>query len=119
MGETQGEQGRDVTSGSSRWVWIALVVLGTVIAVTGLVLLLLPSGQTSFGWFAYAPLSSEVFVPSVDQLTSQRQIGIVLLVVGLASLSFGAGWALGRRHTAGQRRMPDAGSPDGSNAPDA
>ncbi|TFD62715.1 hypothetical protein E3T39_01895 [Cryobacterium suzukii] len=52
-----------------------MVVLGAVAAVIGLVLLLVPSGQASFGWFAYAPLSNTTFFPPFVQLSPHSQIG--------------------------------------------
>lgn len=110
MGEMQAGQGRGFRSGLSRWVSVSIVILGSVTAVIGLVLFLLPSGSASFGWFAYAPLSNTAFFPSGVLLTPRSQIGIVLLVIGLALLAFGAGWALGQRQAAGQRRLPDPGS---------
>jgi len=72
-----------------------MVVLGAVAAVIGLVLLLLPSGQASFGWFAYAPLSDTTFFPPGGLLSPQSQIGMVLIIVGLVLLAFGAGWFSG------------------------
>ena len=112
MGETQGGQGGSASAGRSRWTSIFMVVLGAVAAVIGVVLLLVPGEQASFGWFAYQPLSNTTFIPSGELLTPLRQIGIALLAVGVASLSFGAGWMFGRRHGAGQQRLPDPGSPD-------
>ena len=88
-----------------------MVVLGAVTALVGLVLFLLPGGSASFGWFAYAPLSNTTFLPSGVLLTPQSQIGIVLLIIGLALLAFGAGWVLGQRQAAGQRRLPGPGGP--------
>jgi heme/copper-type cytochrome/quinol oxidase subunit 1 len=89
-----------------------MVVLGTVAAVIGLMLLLLPNGQASFGWFAYAPLSNTVFSPIGLQLSPRSEIGAFLFIVGLAVLAFGAGWMLGHRQAARQRRQPDPGSSD-------
>jgi heme/copper-type cytochrome/quinol oxidase subunit 1 len=88
-----------------------MVVLGAVAVVIGLVLLLLPSDQASFGWFAYAPLSGTTFFPPGGLLSPRSQIGMVLFVVGLVLLAFGAGWMLGQRQAASQRRLPDPGSP--------
>ena len=109
MGEMHVGQRRGSTSGLSRWVSVCVVILGAATAVIGLVLSLQPSGSASFGWFAYAPLSDTAFVPSGVLLTSQSQIGIVLIIIGSALLSFGAGWVLGQRHAARQRRLPDPG----------
>ena len=40
-----------------------MVFFGTMAAVIGLVLSLLPGGQASFGWFASVPLSDPTFFP--------------------------------------------------------
>ena len=87
-----------------------MVVLGTVAAVIGPGLLLVPSDQASFGWFANAPLSNTTFSPIGLQFSPRSQIGIALFIVGLAVLAFGAGWMLGQRQAANQRRLPDPGS---------
>jgi heme/copper-type cytochrome/quinol oxidase subunit 1 len=110
MGETQAGQGGVFNSELSRRVSVSMVVLGTVAAVIGLMLLLVPSDQASFGWFAYAPLSNTTFSPIGLQLSPRSQIGIALFIVGLAVLAFGAGWMLGQRQAASQRRLPDPGS---------
>ena len=88
-----------------------MVVLGALAAVIGLVLFLLPSGQATFGWFAYAPLSNTTFFPPGVLLSPHGQIGIVLFLTGLAILAFGAGWMLGQRPAASKRRSLDQGSP--------
>ncbi|TFD65426.1 hypothetical protein [Cryobacterium ruanii] len=110
MGEMQPGQGRGSRSGLSRWVSVFIVILGAVTAVVGLVLVLLPIGSASFGWFAFAPLSNTAFFPSGVLLAPRSQIGIVLLIIGFALLAFGAGWALGQHQGVGQRRLPDSGS---------
>lgn len=89
-----------------------MVVLGAAIAVIGLALFLIPSASASFGWFAYQPLSNTTFFPSGVPLTTRSQTGIVLFIGGLVLFAFGAGWALGQRQGAGQRRLPDPGSLD-------
>ena len=88
-----------------------MVVLGAVEAVIGLVLLLLPSDQASFGWFAYAPLSDTTFIPPGVLLSPHSQIGIGVFTIGLAMLAFGAGWMLGQHQATSQRRSPDPGGP--------
>ncbi|TFC83811.1 hypothetical protein E3T28_04960 [Cryobacterium sinapicolor] len=110
MGEMQAGQGGVFNSNLWRRVSVSMVVLGTVAAVIGLVLLLVPSDQASFGWFAYAPLSNTTFSPIGLQLSPRSQIGIALFIVGLAVLSFGAGSMLGQRQAASQRRLLDPGS---------
>ncbi|MFK0007904.1 hypothetical protein ACIQTZ_12705 [Paenarthrobacter sp. NPDC090520] len=50
------------------------------------------------GWFAYAPLSDTVFQPSGGAFVSQgTQIGLLIAVLGLLSLTFWSGFTLGRR----------------------
>lgn len=110
MGETQAGQGGVFNSELSRLVSVFMVVLGAVAAVTGLVLVLMPSDQASFGWFAYAPLSNTTFSPIGLQLSPRSQIGIALFIVGVAAPAFGAGWMLGQRQAASQRRLHDPGS---------
>lgn len=89
-----------------------MVVFGAATAVIGLVLFLLPSGSASIGWFAYQPLSNTMFFPSGIPPSPRSHTGVVLLIVGLILLAFGAGWALGQRQAAGQRRLPDPGRLD-------
>ena len=110
MGEMQAGQGGVFASNLWRRVSVSMVALGTAAAVIGLVLILMPSDQASFGWFAYAPLSDTTFSPIGLQLSPRSQIGIALFVIGLAVLAFGAGWMLGQRQSASQRRLPDPGS---------
>ena len=88
-----------------------MVVLGAVAAGIGLVLLLLPSGQASFGWFAYAPLNDTTFFPPGGLSSPHSQIGIGVFTIGLAMLAFGAGWMLGHHQDTSQRRAPDPGGP--------
>ncbi len=51
-------------------------------------------GAASFGWFAYAPLSGETFVPPRPWT---QTLGLVSLGAGLLVLGFVAGWAVARR----------------------
>ena len=88
-----------------------MVILGAVAAVIGLVLVVVPSGQASFGWFAYAPLSNTAFFPPGVLLSPRGQIGIALFPTGLVMLAFGAGWMLGQHQAASQRRASDPGGP--------
>ena len=107
MGEMQAGQGGGFKANSSRRVVASLVVLGAVAAVIGLVLLMLPSGQASVGWFAYAPLSNTTFIPPGVLLSPRSQFGIVLFIVGVVSLAFGAGWTLGQRQAGPERSSDD------------
>ena len=106
MVELENGQGGGSHSRPLRRVSVFLVVLGAVAAAIGLVLLLLPSTQASFGWYAYAPLSGSTFLPPVGLLSPQSQIGLVMFVVGLVVLAFGAGWMLGLRRPAAPPRSP-------------
>lgn len=49
---------------------------------------------TSFGWFAYAPLSGETFAPPRPWA---QTLGMVAVGVGLLVLGFVAGWVVARR----------------------
>ena len=111
MGDTQHGQGEGSVSNRSRWMIMSMVVLGAVAAVIGLVLLLVPSGQASLGWFAYSPLSNTTFFPPAVLFSSYGQIGIVLVPTGLIMLAFAAGWMLSQRQTASQRREPNPSGP--------
>ncbi|TFD09699.1 hypothetical protein E3T35_14590 [Cryobacterium sp. TMT1-2-2] len=97
MGEEQAGQGASSRSGLARLVSVSMVVLGAMAVVIGLVLLVLPSGQASFGWFAHAPLSDTTFFPPSGLLSPRNQLGIGVFTIGLAVLAFGAGWMLGSR----------------------
>ena len=110
MVEMHAGQGGGPTSKLSRRASIFMIILGAVAAVIGFVLLLLPSSQASFGWFAYAPLSNRTFFPSGLLLSPTNQIGTALFIVGLTMLAFGAGWLLGQRQTSTRRRHPNSGS---------
>ncbi|MDY7541745.1 MULTISPECIES: hypothetical protein [unclassified Cryobacterium] len=100
MGEREAGHGGGSHSHPSRRVSVFLVILGAVAAAIGLVLLLLPSNQASFGWYAYAPLGDSTFFPPAGLLSPQSQIGMVVFIVGLVALAFGAGWMLGLRNAA-------------------
>lgn len=101
MDTTGSEHGRTPARDLPRWVGIAVVAFGIASAVAGVVLMLVPSGQASFGWFAYAPLSRTAFVPTGTLLSQLDLAGLALLVIGLVALAFSAGWALGRRTPSG------------------
>ncbi|MCW3765994.1 hypothetical protein ACKLTP_07695 [Paenarthrobacter ureafaciens] len=66
------------------------VAVGVAVAWTSL--------NAEVGWFAYAPLSNEVFVGNNGSfLSNETQLGVAVSVVGLLALSFWAGLAIGRR----------------------
>jgi len=59
------------------------------------------NATTSFGWFAYAPLSNQIFTGSGMAFVSQgTQIGLAVAVAGLLVLAFWAGYRTGRRASA-------------------
>jgi heme/copper-type cytochrome/quinol oxidase subunit 1 len=70
--------------------------VGTAMFVAGLVVLVhhWTHPATSFGWFAYAPLSDTVFTPGPSPAFV---VGVALTVVGAALGAFGAGVLVGRR----------------------
>jgi heme/copper-type cytochrome/quinol oxidase subunit 1 len=72
---------------------LALLLAGSLLAITG-------TGQESFGWFAYAPLSSQAFLPDgIFFLSARTKAGLVLAGVGLLALTFWAGHRVGRRRS--------------------
>lgn len=112
MGKMQVGKDRGLRSGASRWVSLSMVVVGTAVAIIGLILFMLPSNSSSFGWFAYAPLSSATFIPTGVFLSPLSQTGIVLFIVGVVLLAFGAGWAFGKRRATNPRRPSESGNLD-------
>lgn len=53
--------------------------------------------NATFGWFAYAPLSNEVFTGNGIAFVSQgTQIGLAVAVTGLLVLAFWAGYRIGK-----------------------
>ena len=73
-----------------------LVALALMLA--GIVLLSVPVRQESFGWFAYAPLSQQTFVPQgMLIMDKEKWAGVVLTGVGLLVLTFWSGFRAGRR----------------------
>lgn len=76
---------------------IAWTCAGFAALIIGGLLMATSDKSASFGWFAYAPLSEETFVPSVSLFTLQEQIGLATGAIGLAILVFCGGWAFGRR----------------------
>lgn len=79
----------------ARTIVAGLFVLGLVLAVVSGILLAIPRPAASFGWYAYAPLSSTTFAPSGADVRQGFAIGTgaasLLLIAG------SAGWWLGRR----------------------
>ena len=56
------------------------------------------SANATIGWFAYAPLSNQLFLGNGMAFVSQgTQVGLAVAVVGLLVLAFWAGYRIGRR----------------------
>ncbi|MCP1415410.1 hypothetical protein [Paenarthrobacter sp. A20] len=69
---------------------LIVVIVGVVVAWNGM--------ETNVGWFAYAPLSNEVFVGDNGSFISKEtQLGLGIAGIGLLLLAFWAGLAMGRR----------------------
>ncbi|MET3367436.1 UNVERIFIED_CONTAM: heme/copper-type cytochrome/quinol oxidase subunit 1 [Jeotgalibacillus campisalis] len=76
---------------------VVVPLLGLIAVIVGLIVAW-TNQSTSFGWFAYAPLSDTVFVGNGGAMVSQgTQLGLVVTVIGLLVLAFWAGFAIGRR----------------------
>ncbi|WP_247040926.1 hypothetical protein [Arthrobacter rhizosphaerae] len=85
------------SSRAKRIIGVALSAALVLLLLGGLVLVLLPSTET-YGWFAYAPLSQQYFVPDgLVFLGARARVGIALIVVALLGAAFWAGFWLGRR----------------------
>lgn len=79
-----------------------LPVVAGALALAGIVagtatLLFSQTTTQSFGWFAHAPLSDEVFLPGTTILGHGQITGLALLVAGLICAAFWAGLCVGRR----------------------
>ena len=71
-----------------------LPALGAAAVVAGVILL--SQARTSFGWFAYSPLSGTTFSPTfINQPLFIS--GIALIVLGVAAIAGWGGYRLGRR----------------------
>lgn len=72
-----------------------LALLGIIAGVATLIYSL--SRPTTFGWFAYAPLSDETFLPGMTILSNTQVTGLALLAAGLLCAAFWAGLRVGKR----------------------
>ncbi|KQR24012.1 hypothetical protein ASF79_01880 [Agreia sp. Leaf335] len=73
---------------------IVAVLVGSVAAV------FLAAQPVSFGWFAYSPLSGDVFTPDgVHMVTNPIIYAVVILVFGLLAAAFWAGLTVGERRS--------------------
>lgn len=74
-----------------------LPVVGLVAVLVGC-LVAWSNTTASFGWFAYAPLSNQLFAGSGMAFVSQgMQVGLAVAVAGLLVLAFWAGYRIGRK----------------------
>ncbi|MDN4644571.1 hypothetical protein [Arthrobacter sp. PsM3] len=85
-------------SRTGRLARFAVPFLAVALLAAGMVLLSLPVRQENFGWFAYAPLSQQAFVPQgLLIMDAEKWAGVVLAGVGLLTLAFWSGYRTGRQ----------------------
>mgnify|MGYP003121082982 CR=1 FL=1 len=97
MGEdnTSGERKRPRRARLSAAI---LPVVGVVAVLGGCFIAWSNANTETMGWFAYAPLSNEVFTGSGVAFVSQgTQMGLAVATAGLLVLAFWAGYRIGRR----------------------
>ena len=82
---------------AGRVIGTLLAVGAGILAVSGAILLAIPVPSATFGWFAYAPLSTTSFVPAPWFSSPRNCLGAGLLLVGIGALLFCLGWWVGRR----------------------
>lgn len=83
-------------TGTPRWLTV-LAVLAVVVLLAGVGVYVWGVRTSAFGWFAYAPLSDDVFVPQVAPGLARQRVGDVLIALGLLACGFVAGVLVGRR----------------------
>jgi heme/copper-type cytochrome/quinol oxidase subunit 1 len=72
--------------------------VGVVAVLVGCFIAWSNANTATIGWFAYAPLSNEVFTGNGVAFVSQgTQIGLAIAFGGLLVLAFWAGYRIGRR----------------------
>lgn len=97
MGE-HSKLGERNTPQPARRVLAAVVPLLGVIAVIVGIIVAWNNLEANIGWFAYAPLSNEVFVGDNGSFISKgTQLGLAVSGVGLLVLAFWSGFAIGQR----------------------
>ncbi|MGO4145353.1 hypothetical protein AB4Y77_09735 [Paenarthrobacter sp. YAF11_1] len=103
MGEhnTTGEQytsgGQNTPQPARKPAAVVVPLLGLIAVVAG-VIVAWSNLETNVGWFAYAPLSNEVFVGDNGSFVSKEtQLGLTIAGLGLLVLAFWAGLRIGRR----------------------
>ncbi|WP_024818033.1 hypothetical protein [Arthrobacter sp. 31Y] len=94
-GSTPGEQ--NTPQPARRVSAVVVPLLGLIAVIVGVIVAWNNQQTTSFGWFAYAPLSDTVFMGNGMTMVSQgTQIGLAVTVLGLLVLAFWAGLRIGR-----------------------
>lgn len=78
--------------------WLAsLAVLVVVVLLAGVGLYVWGVRTPTFGWFAYALLSNDVFVPEPPPRLPRQRAGEVLIALGQLASGFVGGVLVGRR----------------------
>jgi heme/copper-type cytochrome/quinol oxidase subunit 1 len=72
-----------------------ILIIGILLVISGVVVNRITPPVASFGWTAYAPLTSETYVPGFPRIAS------VLVVLGLVLIAGWIGFRIGRRRSAG------------------
>jgi heme/copper-type cytochrome/quinol oxidase subunit 1 len=72
-----------------------LFALGVAFVVLAVVLFAIPHQESSFGWYANAPLSSTTSSPPLAD--TRTVIALSAAAIGLVLMAGCAGWWLGRR----------------------
>lgn len=78
-----------------RWL-VLLAIVAAVVLLTGSGLYVWGLRTATFDWFAYAPLSDDVFIPEPPPGLARQRAGEVLIAVGLLASGFVAGLLVGR-----------------------
>ncbi|WP_298456086.1 hypothetical protein [uncultured Cellulomonas sp.] len=100
-GPAPGQPGpKAPTHDRARTVLVAGVVLLVAGLITTVVLVLRPVGVADFGWFAYAPLSGEVYLPGVVVVHPGALWGGLVAGAGAVLVSGAVGYRRGRRRRA-------------------
>ena len=77
---------------------VAVPLAATAMLLAGLVLLAQPVPAEDFGWFAYAPLDSQLVVPQgLMFMGAAAWTGAALIGAGLLVLAFWSGYRTGRQ----------------------
>ncbi len=84
------------------------MAVGVGLVITG-VILVLRQPETSFGWFAYAPLTAGSVAPVSFFLGPFGIAGTVAIGLGIGLAAFASGWMLARRRPS---RDPDRPASD-------